>query len=150
MVWETPLRTDGEPRPRAHPALIGWRRPEATGELVQFHQAINWMRTSLPELAELKATLSVLLEECLFNARRTKRAAALHAIDGNEWTDEGMVAWDVVRLRVSEAVPLNPIKPGFPVMVFPHTNDKLWGTCIIHVQMVELRGSVAIAEMAQD
>ena len=32
------------------------RRPETAGELMQFLQVINWMRTSLPELAELEAS----------------------------------------------------------------------------------------------
>ena len=52
------------------------RRPETAGELIQFLQAINRMRTSLPELAELEAPLRALLEECLCNIRRTKRLAA--------------------------------------------------------------------------
>ena len=74
---------------------------------MQFLQAINWMRTSLPELAELEGPLRALLEECLWNTRRTKCVAARRAIGSNEWTDERMAAWDAVRLRVSEAVPLN-------------------------------------------
>ena len=48
---------------------------------MQFLQAINWMRTSLPELAELEAPLRELLEECLCNTQRTKLVAARRAID---------------------------------------------------------------------
>ena len=106
------------------------RRPETAGELMQFLQAINWMRTSLPELAELEAPLRALPEECLCNTR-TKRVAARRAIGSNEWTDERMAAWDAVRLRMSEAVPLNHVKPGFSVMMFPDASDKFWGSCII-------------------
>ena len=101
------------------------RRPETAGELMHFIQAINWMRTSLPELAELEAPLRALLEECLCNTRRTKRVEARRAVDSNEWTDERMAAWDAVRLRVSEAVPLNHLKPGLSVM-FPDASDKFW------------------------
>ena len=45
-VSHDPKRTHG---------LSEVRRPEITGELMQFLQDINWMRTSLPELAELEA-----------------------------------------------------------------------------------------------
>ena len=79
------------------------RRPETAGELMQFLHAIHWMRKSLPELAELEAQLLAL--RC--NTRRTKRMAARRTIGSNEWTDERIAAWDAVRLRVSEAVPLN-------------------------------------------
>ena len=44
--------------------------------------------------------MQALLEEYLCNPRRTKRVAACGAIGSNEWTDEIMAAWDVVRLRV--------------------------------------------------
>ena len=50
-----------------------------------------------------------------------------------------MAAWDAVRLRVSEAAPLNHLKPGFSVMMFP---------CITRVSTVEFGRSVAIADMA--
>ena len=100
-------QTVGHGRER-NQGLSEWRRPETVGELMQFLQAINWMVTSLPELAELEAPLRALLEECLCNTRRTKRVEARHAIGSNEWTDERMAARDAVLLRVSEAVPLKP------------------------------------------
>ena len=94
---------------------------------MQFLQAINWMRTSLPELVELEAPLRALLEECLCNTRCTKRVAARRAVGSNEWTDERMTAWGAVRRRVSEAVPLNHLKPVFFVMMYPDASDKFWG-----------------------
>ena len=56
-----------------------------------------------------------------------------------------MAAWDAVRLQVSEAVPLNHLKPGFSGMMFPDAGDKFWGSCITQVPTVELGVSVAIA-----
>ena len=77
---------------------------------MQSLQAINWMRTSLPELAELEAPLRALLEECLCNTRRTKRVAARRAIGSNERTQNRIAAWDAVRLLVRNAVPRNQLK----------------------------------------
>ena len=53
---------------------------------MHFHQAINWMWTFLPELAELEAPLWALLVKCLCNTRRTDRVAARRAIGSNERT----------------------------------------------------------------
>ena len=61
-----------------------------------------------------------------------------------------MAAWNAVRLRVSEAVPLYHLKPGFSVMVFHDASDKFWGSCVTQVPTVELEGSVAIADMAHE
>ena len=72
-----------------------------------FLQAMNWMRTSLPELGELEAPLSGLLDGWVCNTRRTKGVATRRVIGSSELTDERAAAWDAVRLRVSAAVPLN-------------------------------------------
>ena len=82
--------------------MIELRRPETAGELMKFVQAINWMRTSLPELSVLEAPLRALLDESLCNTRGTEPVSARRAIGSNEWTDERMPAWDALRLRVSE------------------------------------------------
>ena len=105
---------------------------------------------SLLELAELEAPLRGLLEECLCNTRRTKRVAARRVIGSSEGTDERAAAWDAVRLRVSEVVPLNQLKPGFSVMMFPDASDNFWGSCITQVPTVESTGSVAIVDMSHE
>ena len=135
--------------PERTQGLIELRRPETAGELIQFLQDINWMVTSLPEVAGLGAPLRALFEECLCNTR-TKRVAARRAIGNNGWTDERMAAWDALRLRVSKAVPLNHVKPGFSVKMFPDASNKFWGSCTTQVPTVELGGSVAIADMAHE
>ena len=33
--------------------LASIRRPQTVGELIQFFQAVNWLRASLPRLAEV-------------------------------------------------------------------------------------------------
>ena len=79
----------------------------------------------------------MLLEECLCKTRRTERVAERCAIGNNECTDERIAARDAVRLRVSEAVPLNHLKPGYSVVMFPDASDKVWGSCIAQVPLVE-------------
>jgi len=50
------------------------RRPATAGELTQLLQAVNWLRTSPPRMAEVVWPLRVLLEELMTEAKsRTKR-----------------------------------------------------------------------------
>ena len=62
--------------PERNQGLSVLRRPETAGELLQFLEAINWMRASLPELTELKALLRGLLEECPCNTAHQARGGA--------------------------------------------------------------------------
>ena len=56
--------------------LSDMRRPETAAELMKFLQAMNWLRTSLPRMAEVVAPLRLFLEELMTGAaRRTKRVA---------------------------------------------------------------------------
>ena len=56
--------------------LSDMRRPETAAELMKFPQAMNWLRTSLPRMAEVVAPLRLFLEELMAGAaRRTKRVA---------------------------------------------------------------------------
>ena len=53
-------------------------------------------------------------------------------------------------IRVSEAVPLNHVEPGFYVMRFSDATEKFWGSCINQVPTVDLGGSVENVDMAQE
>ena len=53
VVKHDPTRVSG---------LATMRKPETAGELMQFLQALNWMRTSLPRMAEVVQPLRELLE----------------------------------------------------------------------------------------
>ena len=66
------------------------RRPETGAELMQFLQAINWMRTSLPRMAVVVDPLRLFLEEPMAGAaRRPKRVAKNRAIPPAAWTEAG-------------------------------------------------------------
>ena len=45
--------------------LVKMQRPETVDELMQFLQAANWMRLSLPNMAEVVSALGALLERSL-------------------------------------------------------------------------------------
>ena len=59
------------------------------GELMQLLQALYWLRTSLPQLAEIVEPLRVLLEEHMGgNQRRVKRVASNRVIAEEAWKHE--------------------------------------------------------------
>ena len=49
--------------------LANMRRPATAGELMQFLQAVNWLRTSLPRMAEVVWPLRVLLQVLMTGAK---------------------------------------------------------------------------------
>ena len=58
---------------------------ESAGELMQFSQSVNWLRTSLPRIAEVVWPLHVFLEEHMAGVkRRTKHVASKRAISAEK------------------------------------------------------------------
>ena len=83
------------------------RRPETAAELMQFLHAMNWLRTSLPRMAEVVAPLRAFLEELMVGAaRRTKRAAKNRVIPPDAWTADREQAWVNATDLVAHAVTL--------------------------------------------
>lgn len=69
--------------------------PETAGTFMQFLQAVNKMRTVLPELAVVMQALRDILEKGLKNNRRTRRVADKLQITEEAWTEDWREAWDV-------------------------------------------------------
>ena len=61
---------------------------------MKFLQATNWMRLSLPHMAEVVAPLRALMEHRLKGTSRTKRVASRRALMDGGWTPERVEAWD--------------------------------------------------------
>ena len=118
--------------------LTDMRRPETARELQQFLCAINWMRTSLPGLAQTEKPLQDLLQRCLRNTTKTRRAAAKRVITEMDWSTEIQLAWKSVKELVEHTVSLSHRQPGRAVLMFPDASDLFWGSCITQVPMDEL------------
>lgn len=78
------------------------------GELMHFLHAVNWLRTSLPRMAEIVAPLRDSLEAHTGNnnSDRTKRVASNRAIAPQAWTPEFITAWEQAQDMVSHIVTL--------------------------------------------
>ena len=63
VVSQDPVRIQG---------LSEMRRPETASEMMQFLQASNWLRTSLPRMAEVVEPLRVFLEQLMAGASRKR------------------------------------------------------------------------------
>ena len=64
------------------------RRPETVGELMQLLQVANWIRLSLPNMAEVVSPLRALLGRKLKGTTRTKRFASRKVISEEDWSEE--------------------------------------------------------------
>ena len=93
---------------RHHPGrvrrLVEMRRPETVGELMKFLQVTNWMRLSMPHMAETVAPLRALMEHRLKGTSRTKSVASRRALTDGVWTPERVEAWDNSREMLMNAI----------------------------------------------
>ena len=127
------------------------RRPETAGELMQFLQAVDWLRTSLPRMAEVVYPLHVFLEEHLAGAkRRTKRVATNLAgrcrpgIGPRGWRDLGRGTGSC------HAVALYHPRPGWAVLILPDASDKQWGNFLTKVPQEELDRGVSVDDIIRE
>ena len=95
--------------------LVKMRRPETVGELIQFLQAVNWMRLSLPNMVEVVSPLRALLEWKLKGTTHTKSCEVLQY-----------------------AVQLNFCKQNFSVLMFSDASDLFWGSFLTQVPEEDL------------
>ena len=131
--------------------LANLRRPETAGELMQFLQAINWLRTSLPRMAEIVAPLREFLELHMEgNPNRTKRVASNKAIAPGAWTPAMVEAWDRAQDMVAKAVTLCHPVDGKAVLMFPDASDEHWGSFVTQVPQSEVDDNVAVEEMSHE
>ena len=128
--------------------LASMRRPQTAGELMQFLQAVNWLRASLPRLAEVVEPLRVLLAEHMGGIqRRTKRVASNRAIAEEAWKSEQVATWSNVQDLVANAVALSHPKDGYEVLMFPDASHNHWGSFLTQVPKAELEGGVEVEKM---
>ena len=101
---------------------------------MKFLQATNWMRSSLPHMAEIVAPLRALMEHQLKDISRTKRMASWRAPTDGDWTPERVEAWDKSHEMLMNAVELSFRRPDdCGVVMFPDARDLFGGCCSMQV-----------------
>ena len=127
-------RTAAKRDPERVCGLVEMRRPETVGELMKFLQATNWMRLSLPHMAEIVAPLRALMEHRLKKTSRMKRVASRRVLTDGDWTPELVKAWDNSREMLMNAVELSIRRPDdCRVLTFLGLSDLFWGCCLTQV-----------------
>ena len=131
--------------------LVEMRRPKTLGELMKFLQATNWMRLSLPHMAEIMAPLRALMEHRLKGTSGTKRVASRGTLTDGDWTPDREEAWDNSREMLMNAVELSFRRPDdYRVLVFPNASDLFWGCCLTQVPKEELVAGLSFMDMSHE
>ena len=126
-MWESVLAGASQAQRSAVDGLATMRRPETAVELMQFLQAVNWLRASLPRMAGL-VYLCVLREEHQAGAKRRPTCVASNrAFTAREWTSGLIGAWEAAKDLVAHVVALSRPKPGWALLTFPDASDRYWG-----------------------
>ena len=115
------------------------RRPETATKLMQILQVMNWLRTSLPRMAEVVAPLRLFLDELMTGAARwTERVAKNRAIPPAAWTEDRLKAWADAQDLLAHAGTLHHPRPGCEVLMFPDASKRHWGRFVAHVPDAEI------------
>ena len=151
--WCGKVYSGGEVRhdPDRLSGLANMRRPETAGELMQFLQAVKWLRTSLPRMAEVVEPIRRLLEDHMVaNPKRTKRVASNRSIADTAWKPEVVKAWREAQDFVAHAVALSYPREGYAVMMFPDASDEYWGSFLTQVPQAEFDSGMAVEDMSHE
>eukprot|EP00903_Cladosiphon_okamuranus_P015655 g14457.t1 len=117
--------------PERSSGLANMRRPETAGELMQLLQAVNWLCTSVPRLAEVVWPLRVLLQELMARAKsRTKRVVQNRTMADTAWTQERVAAWEAAQDLVASAVTLSHPCADCIVLMFSDASDMHYGSSL--------------------
>ncbi|CAN0398793.1 unnamed protein product, partial [Scytosiphon promiscuus] len=131
--------------------LSDMRRPETAVELMQFLQAMNWLRTSLPRMAQVVEPLRLFLEELMAGApRRTKHVAKNRAIPPAAWTEGRLEAWADAQELVAHAVTLYHPRHGCQVLMFPDASECHWGSFVTQVPDDEMQQHLPVEDMTHE
>ena len=133
--------------------LATMRHPETAGKLLQFLQAVGWLRTSLPGKAEVVYPLRVFLEEHLAGAKqqqRTERVACNRAISPGQWTSGLIEAWEAAQDFVAHAVALSHPNLGWAVPMFPDASDGHWASFLTQAPQEELDRGISVEDMTHE
>ena len=153
ITWCGKVYSQGQAKhdPERLTGLATMRRPETAGELMQFSQAVNWLRTSLPRMGEVIFPLRVFLDGHLASPKRpTKRVASNRAISAGDWTSGLIGAWEAAQDLVAHAVALSHPKPGWAVLMFPDASDEHWGSFLTQVPQEELDRGVSVEDKTHE
>ena len=109
----------------------------------------NWLRTSLPRMAEVVEPLLVFLEQLMAGAsRRTKRVVRNRVIQEDAWMAERVRAWRAAQDLVTQAVPLYHPRSGCIMLMFTDASDFHWGSFLTQVPEEGFRSGVALENMS--
>ena len=153
ITWCGKMYSQGQVKhdPERLTGLATMRRPETAAELMQFLQAVNWLRTSLPRMAEVVYPLRGFLEENLAGAkRRAKRVPSNWVMSAGDWTSGLTGVREAAQDLVAHAVALSHPKPGLAVLMFPDASDEQWGSFLTQVPREELDRGVSVEDMTHE
>ena len=88
-----------------------------------------------------------MLEGCRRDTRQKRRVVDHRTLATGEWTPERNAAWDRVRQRLAEPVPLCHPREGYQVLVLPDASDSFWGEHATQVSVDKLSSSMSIADV---
>ena len=116
--------------PRNLETLQSMQQPSSADELSQFVHAVNWMRTSIPNFAEVVAPLRDVLRTSAQKAgKSTKKALAKVALEPL-WTPSCTTAFKTIQESLLNVVTLAHFDASKATCLFTDASDEYWSVII--------------------
>ena len=117
---------------------------------MQFLQAANWMRLSLPNIAEILSPLRALLERKLKGTTRIKKVASHKVISEENWSEEIQVARQSSRVLLNDAVQLDFRKQNLRVLFVSDASDLFGVGFLAQVPEEDLMSGFLVLDMVHE
>ena len=125
--------------PKRKEALGNMPLPKNGADLMQFVNAANWIRTSLPEFAKIFFKLSDWMNLLLKNGRRTSRRAKGLQL---EWDVEKKSAFQAAKDCILNAVTQAHPNPEYTKVLFTDASDLHWGAFLGQIKNFDIEKEV--------
>ncbi len=126
------LSADGvEVDPERSRVLKEMPRPTRGDQLMQFINAVGWIRTHLPEFSTTMAVLQTWMNELLKGGKRTRRRAKNVKL---KWDDEKDKALNDVKEMLNNAMVQTHPKEDSEYCLFTDASDLHWGAILVQVE----------------
>ena len=121
--------------------------PTDGAQLQQFLASCNWLRSKIPQYAELVSPLQALLTKGLKGQpKRNKHYARKVNLLDLGWTAEHDKAYAAIKDALRDAVTTAHLDPEKIVCLFPDASEGFWGSILTQVPVEDVASSKDIAD----
>ena len=117
--------------PKRIESLTNLQKPKTGADLMQFINAANWIRTSLPRYSEVMGPLQVWLNGILSDGKRTSKRAGKVVL---KWSNAREESFEEAKSMILKAVTQAHPADEATICLFTDASDNYWGAGLFQIR----------------